>query len=148
MGFLSIVGGVFAGVGKWFVKNPTVLAIGLLTAAFALVIVSKNSEIKTLRTSINDPKYGYQARITTLTSGLAIARGNVATLNSTLITQSSSILALKAQGDRQDNAFDQLIKGMDKANASTAKRIAAIDAARPGADKCQSAFDLVRSSVQ
>lgn len=144
MGFLTTIGGGLAKAGIWFLRNPAIIFAAAFCVAFVLVVVSKNAEIATLEKTSNEK----DTRITSLTSDLAVSRANYATLNASLTTQNASILALKNQGDAASVKFDQIISGMTAGNATIAKKIAAIDAAKPGADKCASAFALVRSSVQ
>jgi hypothetical protein len=144
MGFLLGAGKIATGFGGWLLRNPWVIAIAMLSTAFVLVVVSKNSEIKTLERESN----GKDARINSMTAALTTSRNNVATLNKTLQDQSTSILALKTQGDASIEKFDTLIAGQASINANTSRKIASLDMAKPGADKCKSAFDLVRSTVQ
>lgn len=148
MGFLSIIGGGLATVGKWLLRNPTLIAIGLLSAAFILVVIAKDAQISTLDKSINDPKTGWIARNNALVKDNQTLKINNATMSGSLATQSASIELLASQGKLAEAKFNAIINGQALADASTKKRIAALDAAKPGTDKCQSAFDLVRSSVQ
>lgn len=142
-GFTKLL--TFAGAAfTWLLKNPAVLFALAFSLAFLYTVHSKNDEIAEISKTSN----AKDARIIQLLASLAQARANVATLNGTLDVQSASIKALQTQGDSQDAKFDQLIAGQAAGNATIAKKITLIDAAKPGADKCASAFALVRSSVQ
>jgi hypothetical protein len=145
---LGVVLGGITGGWSWLLRNPVLIAIALLCGAFVVVVISKNHEIEGLNKQLFDPKTGYAVRLNQANEGLGVERANVATLNFALKTQGDSILALKAQGDASLAKFDSIIAGQTAANASFKSRIAAIDAAKPGSDKCKAAFDLVRGSVQ
>ncbi len=132
------------GIGGWLLKNPALIACALLLAAFAMLVISKNAEIRTLR-SVGHEK---DARIETLVGSLGQARANVATLNASLITQSASIAALEQQGVAAGAKFDQLMTGMATANATTARKLDAIDKAKPGPDICKSAFELMKGAAR
>ncbi len=142
--FFGVIGGGLAKAGLWLFKNPAILFAAAFSIAFLLTVSSKNAEIATLE------KIGHEkdTRITAMTSDLAVSRANAATLTASIATQSASIAELKNQGDAASVKFDQIINGMSASNASTAKKLAILDKATPGADKCSSAFALVRSSVQ
>ena len=151
MGILAAIGSLFATIGSlfakggtWLLKNPAILFAVIFCGAFIFVVHSKNEEISTLAKAGNKK----DAIITNMTGALAVSRANVATLSNSLQTQNESLDALKNQGVTATAKFDQLITAMNADNATTAKKIAAIDAAKPGADKCASAFELVRSSVK
>lgn len=143
MGFLTGIGGGLAKAGAWLLKNPAIIFAAAFSVAFILVVVSKNAEISTLEKA-SDKKDDV---IKSMTSDLAVSRANAATLTASLQTQNASIIALKNQGDAASVKFDQIIAGMTTANATTAKKLDMLDKAKPGADKCASAFDLVRSSL-
>ena len=145
---LSLVLGGLDTAGRFFLKNPIWIALALLCSAFVLVVVSKNSEISGLNKQIFDPRTGYAVRLSDSERARTTADANVATLNLALKEQSDSITALKQQGDASSAKFDSLLAGQAVANATIAQKVAAIDKAKPGADKCKAAFDLVRGSVQ
>ncbi len=141
------LGKIIAGLGNaivWLFKNPAILFAVAFSIAFLVTVWSKNDQIAAI-TKVSNAK---DVSITALKLALKQSRENAKALGISLDEQSASILALKTQGDSQDKKFDQLIAGQAAGNASIAKKIATIDSAKPGADKCQSAFDLVRSSVQ
>lgn len=140
----TVVGAALAKAGTWLFKNPAIFMTGIICVMFVMVVISKNSEIGTLNKASKEK----DVRIETLITSLGQARANVATLNGTLTTQSDSIAALKTQGDAAGTKFDQLIASMASANATTARKLAMLDKAKPGPDKCASAFQLIRESVK
>lgn len=148
MGFLTGIGAGLLKGASWLLKNPAILFAAAFSVAFVLVVTSKNAEIATLRGSINDPKTGWVARNAALTKDNQTLRINNATMGQTLVTQSASLDALKNKADAADAKFDLLIAGQTAGNATITKKIATLDKAKPGADKCSSAFDLVRSTVK
>lgn len=147
----SILGGLLTGglnilktVMTWLLANPAILFALAFSVAFLFTVDSKNSEIATLQAA-NKAK---DDRINGLYANNVTLKTNNASLSSSLSVQTASITALQAQGTAADEKFNQLIAGQAASNASIAKKISTIDAATPGADKCSSAFDLIRSSVQ
>ena len=141
LSLLGVAGNALAGVGKWLISNPLVLAALIFLGCFAITVVHKNHEIDALTAQINDPKKGWIARYNA-------SEANNATLRKTLVTQSASIDALAVQGRAASDKYDQLISAQASSRAKDAQTMAALTAAKAGADKCQSASDLIRSITQ
>jgi hypothetical protein len=140
--------GFLAKIGLWLIKNPAIVMTGIVTAMFIMVVVSKNAEIRSLDNAINNPKNGWIARNAALSQDNSALKLNNTGLTASLATQSQSIKDLATQGHLNDAKFDTLIAGMGQANATTARKLDAINKAQPGADRCASALSLIRSSVQ
>lgn len=144
MGILSIIGRGLSSAFSWLLKNPTVLLMGVISAMFLMVVVSKNSVIDTLNKSIKEK----DARIERSVAAITTLRNNNMTLSESLKVQSDSIVALQKQGEQAGVKFDQLMAGMAASNATTAKKLSALDSAKPGPDKCTSAQALIKGAVQ
>ena len=148
LSLLGVAGNALAGVGKWLISNPLVLAALIFLGCFAITVVHKNHEIDALTAQINDPKKGWIARYNASEANNATLVKNNATLRKTLVTQSASIDALAVQGRAASDKYDQLISAQASSRAKDAQTMAALTAAKAGADKCQSASDLIRSITQ
>lgn len=148
MGFLTIIGGGLAKAGLWLVKNPAIFMTAIVSIMFAMVVISKNSEIRTLDKSINDPQTGWVARNTALTKDNQTLKLNNANMQGSLATQSASIALLAEQGKTSGAKFDALIAGQSLANASTARKLSDLDKAVPTRDKCSSAQALIKGMVK
>lgn len=144
MGFFTLIGGGIAKGARWLLENPAILLAGAFGIMFAMVVVSKNSEIATLEKASKDKDVRLERNIATM----AQLRGNNATLNASLTTQSASIKALEAQGTTASARFDQIMAATADQTKTLNAKIVSLDSAKPGANKCDSALALVRSNVQ
>lgn len=140
----SLVLGGLGKAGSWLLRNPAVIMVVLLSAAFVMIVVSKNSEIFVL----NKQSKEKDGRIAELIASLQQARSNVTRLSASLEAQNASIVQLKNQGDAATIKFDTIINGMAASNVITAKKLDALKVAKPGSDKCASALALVKGQVQ
>lgn len=141
---LTAIGKGLSATFAWMLKNPVVVLLAIFTGMFAMIVVSKNSEIATLeRTSGEKDK-----RIETLVASLSQARTNVASLSDGIRVQNAAIDLLNERSSAASVKFDGLMAELTKGNARLQDKIAAIDAAKPGADPCQSAYALIQGSVQ
>lgn len=142
------VGKGISAVLGWMLKNPVIVLLFIFTAMFAMVVVSKNAEIRTLRTSIDDPKTGWRKRNEVFQASNATLRANNISLTTSVARQNEALAALQKQGVVADGKFDSLMAAMATSNATIGRKIAAIDAAKPGADKCESAFLLMKGAAK
>lgn len=142
-GFSTVIGGLGKAL-KWLLANPAVFLALVFCIAFILIVISKDHEISTLQKEIVALDKQHAITVAALTQ----SQTNVATLSGSLDQQNNSILALHAQGDAASGRFDQIMAVMASSNATTTKKLVALDNAKPGADKCAGAFALVRSNVQ
>lgn len=131
-------------IGAWIGGNPAFVMLAIVLAAFAMLIVSKNATIAEVRSN----SAAKDTRIATLTTAVTTLRNNNTILSKGLDTQNKGIEALKGRADAADATFQQALQRLDAMNAKVGTKVAAIDAAKPGADKCLSAFELMKGAAQ
>ena len=142
-----VLGGVWGFIKRvmaWFAANPAAGLTLLMAAAFVMVVLSKNGQINELRKTNTT---GLE-RITTLRASLAQGRANEASMATSLHEQNDSINQLAVQGTASAARFDQLMSAMTTQNTEDKKELAALDAAKPTADKCGSALALIKGAVK
>lgn len=115
----------------------------VLGAVLAFTIISKNSEIRTLEKSINDPVTGYAARLKLAQSNYDQCKANRITLEDATARQNAAVAAVKAEEKERLDALGRQLQTAKVATRSAEKRAAAIMAAKPTEDQCASADALI-----
>lgn len=146
--FFGVIGNAIGAVGKWLLSNPVVLAIVAAGLVLAYIVISKNDKIAELTKEINDPKTGWVARYDASEKNNETLKANNAALTASLNAQSASIASLAVQGQQSSIKFDKLLAAQAATRSKLGQQLTILAAAKPGADKCQSATDLVRSMTQ
>lgn len=124
--------------------GPVALA-GCAVLAFMLVgakleaghLRKANSEY---HRAIFDPVSGWQARLNT-------CQGSVKTLDAALTRQNGAVTALKTEGAQRSAEAAKALTAAQRATVAANRRVGAILAAKPGADMCASADDLILGSL-
>lgn len=145
---LGVIVGLAGTAMRGALKNPLAIISLVLAIAIGMIFVSKNAQIHELNRAIHDPKTGYVAKVDGLTVDLTTSRNNVTTLQHTLDVQSAGLKALNDRALEANSRSDAMMAELRRTSATTSAKIKALDAAQPGADKCVSAFALVRSVVK
>lgn len=148
MGFLTGIGAGLAKAGAWLVRNPAILMTAVVTIAFVMVVISKNSEIATLDKSINDPKVGWIARNNALAQDNQTLKLGNANLSGSVATQNAALQTLIGKADTADAKFDAAMAQLRGSLGGFQSKMQKLDDAKPGADKCASALALVKGSVK
>lgn len=148
MGFLTGIGAIGMKVGSWLIRNPAIFMTAIVTIAFVMVVVSKNSEIATLDKSINDPKVGWIARNNALAQDNQTLKLGNANLTGSVATQNAALQTLIGKADTADAKFDAAMAALRGDIGGYQSKMQKLDAAKPGADKCASAQALVKGTVK
>jgi hypothetical protein len=143
-----MIGGGLAKAGLWLVRNPAIMMTAVVTIAFIMVVVSKNSEINTLNKSINDPKVGWIARYNAVQADNGTLKLNNAALGGSVATQNAALATLIGKADTADAKFDAAMAQLRGSLGGFQTKMARLDAAQPGADKCSSALALIKGSAK
>lgn len=99
---------------------------------------SLNSRIAALESSIDDPKAGWRAR-------LGQCQTNVADATHALDAQTAQVRAWKSAADTAASRAAANAEAAKAAREAASKDASAILNLKPGADRCASALDLIRS---
>lgn len=131
-----------------FFKNPAFMMSLFGVIAVALLVVAKNHEIHGLENQINNPKSGFVVRLANAHDALVTERNNTAVLTQSLQEQGDSIKLLGQKADTANNAWAAVQGQLSTLHSSIASRISTIDSAKPGADRCASALQLLKGAAQ
>lgn len=93
-----------------------------------------------LERAIHDPVTGWDARLTA-------CKGNVERLDGALKAQGAAVTALKAESAQRSAEAAKALTAARSATTAANRRVGAILAAKPGADMCASADDLILGSL-
>lgn len=149
---LSMLSGVWKAIQaamQWALKNPG-LFLGLLAVtAVGMVVISKNREINSLRTSINNPKDGYVKRIADLKAALQQSRDNADTMEAAIKQQNAGIAAVAAKQDAADAAFQKVIAGQATTQKKLDRQLTYIGNAKSTTgNECADLGKLIKGAVE
>src|SRR5690348_1468920 len=80
----------------------------LLAISLAVLLITKNATIPTLRDEIHNPKTGYIVRLEAAQRDLAQCRSNRITLEEATRRQNAAVDAAKAEGEAQAKRLDAI----------------------------------------
>lgn len=144
LAFFSLIGRGLAAALAWLSKNPAVMITLCVVVAFVMLLVSKNHEIKSLNGSIAVAQKQHETDQAALTT----ERNNTASLKAGLDDANNALGLLQTKANNAQAAYDKIIAGQAAANTRLDGKLANIQNAKPGADKCASALALIKGAVQ
>lgn len=119
----------------------------VLGGVLAFTVISKNSEIRTLKDAIHNPETGYVVRLAAAERDLTTCRTNRITLEEATRRQNKAVADARAESQARINSLTGQLETARAATANAQRRAAAILAARPTEDVCASADALILEQV-